>query len=274
MGRQCVKEDPPGRWDSVSVFCVTLLSQDQPLVDRGACRLQASGDSTGGRAWSRMTTTSVRARRVGRPSSRAEWCTVSVQDTICQDTFHDACFCLTRHNLFKTHFTMLDEPELPEHEVQEPEDAHKKGKPCLILTRSVQDTIYSRHISRCLFLSQRHNLFKTHFTMLVSVSNPMSTSPVPVIEYVASVSAITYTALSPVTEYVAPAPVVTYAAASWEIDYVASAPVVFHAAPVTVTERSSLYKSEMSTNSTSRLKEEKKRSHDAMHLFIFLFCFI
>ena len=107
--------------------------------------------------------------------------------------------------------------------------------------------------------------------MLVSVSNPMSTSPVPVIEYVAPVSAITYTALSPVTEYVAPAPVVTYAAASWEIDYVASAPVVFHAAPVTVTERSSLYKSEMSTNSTSRLKEEKKRSDDAMHLFIFSF---
>ena len=48
----------------------------------------------------------------------------------------------------------------------------------------------------------------------------MSTSPAPVIEYVASVSAITYTALSPVTEYVAPAPVVTYAAASWDIDYV------------------------------------------------------
>ena len=106
--------------------------------------------------------------------------------------------------------------------------------------------------------------------MLVSVSNPMSTSPVPVIEYVASVSAITYTALSPVTEYVAPAPVVTYAAASWEIDYVASAPVVFHAAPVTVTERSSLYKSEMSTNSTSRLKEEKK---EPMMRCTFLFFF-
>ena len=48
-------------------------------------------------------------------------------------------------------FTFLnDEPDLPEHEVQEPEDTHKKGKPCLILfkTRSV----------------------KTHFTMLVSVS--------------------------------------------------------------------------------------------------------
>ena len=78
---------------------------------------------------------------------------------------------------------MLDEPELPEHEVQEPEDVHEKGKP-------------------------RHDLFKTHFTMLLSVTHPMSTSPAPVIEYVASVSAITYTALSPVTENVAPAPVV------------------------------------------------------------------
>ena len=53
-------------------------------------------------------------------------------------------------------FTFLnDEPDLPEHEVQEPEDTHKKGKPCLILfkTRSV----------------------KTHFTMLVSVTqDPIS----------------------------------------------------------------------------------------------------
>ena len=76
-------------------------------------------------------------------------------------------------------------------------------------------------------MNARHNLFKTHsvkthFTRhdLLSEIHPMSTSPVPVIEYVASVSAITYTALSPVTEYVAPAPVVTYAPASWEIDYV------------------------------------------------------
>ena len=127
---------------------------------RGACRLQASGDSTGGRARSRMTTTTVRARRVGRPSSSAEWWTVSVssvQDTIC-----------SRHNLSR-HVS--------------------------------QDTICSRHD-------------------LLSEIQPMSTSPAPVIEYVASVSAITYTALSPVTEYVAPAPVVTYAVASWDIDYV------------------------------------------------------
>ena len=42
---------------------------------------------------------------------------------------------------------MLDEPELPEHEVQEPEDVHEKGKPRhdLFKTRSVQDTICSRH---------------------------------------------------------------------------------------------------------------------------------
>ena len=47
--------------------------------------------------------------------------------------------------------------------------------------------------------------------MLVSVSHPMSTCPVPVIEYVAPVSAVTYTALSSVIEYVASAPVVFYA---------------------------------------------------------------
>ena len=177
--RQCVKEDPPWSMGQCLVFlCHPPItrrpstmspwqtscpaSAAEPLLDRGACRLQASGDSTGGRAWSRMTTTSVRARRVGRPSSSAEWCTVSVssvQDTICQDTFHDACFCLTRHNLFKTHFTMLDEPELPEHEVQEPEDEHEKGKPRhnLFKTQSVQDTICSRHD-----LSW-HNLFRTRF---------------------------------------------------------------------------------------------------------------
>ena len=137
-------------------------------------------------------------------------------------------------------FTFLnDEPELPEHEVQEPEDTHKKGKPCLILfkTRSV----------------------KTHFTMLVPVSHPMSISPV--IEYVAPASAVTYTELSPGTEYVAPAPadtlaarppaieyvvpapVVTYAAPSSVIEYVASAPVVFHVAPATLIERNALYTS-------------------------------
>ena len=48
-----------------------------------------------------------------------------------------------------------DEPELPEHEVQEPEDARKKGKPCLVLSR--QDLLMTRSV-------------KTHFTMLVSVS--------------------------------------------------------------------------------------------------------
>ena len=92
-----------------------------------------------------------------------------------------------------------DEPELPENEVQEPEDAHKKGKPCLIC----QDTICSRH-----------DLFKTHFTMLVSVTHPMSTSPVPVIEYVAPASPVTYTEPSPATEYVALAPADTLAARS------------------------------------------------------------
>ena len=36
MGRLQVKEGPPCRGDSVSVFCVTLPSQDQPLVDARA----------------------------------------------------------------------------------------------------------------------------------------------------------------------------------------------------------------------------------------------
>ena len=93
--------------------------------------------------------------------------------------------------------------------------------------------------------------------MLVSVSHPMSTSPVPVIEYVAPASAVTYTELSPVTEYVAPAPAstlaarspaiehvapasaVTYTALSSVIEYVASAPVVFYA----VIEHSALQRS-------------------------------
>ena len=89
-----------------------------------------------------------------------------------------------------------DEPELPEHEVQEPEDARKKGKPCLILSR--HDLLKTRSV-------------KTHFTMSVSVTHSMSTSPVPVIEYVAPASAVTYTALSSVIEYVASAPVVFFA---------------------------------------------------------------
>ena len=146
--RQCVKEDPPGRWDSVSVFlCHPPItrrpstmspwqtscpaSAAEPLLDRGACRLQASGDSTGGRAWSRMTTTT---------SSSAEWCTVSVssvQDTICQDTIcsiHD----LSRHNLFKTHFTRHN----------------------LFKTHFTRHDL-SRHISMLVSVRERHNLFKT-----------------------------------------------------------------------------------------------------------------
>ena len=175
--RQCVKEDPPWSMGQCLVFLCHPPITRRPstmspwqtscpasaaelLLDRGACRLQASGDSTGGRARSRMTKTTVRARRVGRPSSSAEWWTVSVssvQDTICsrhnllrhvsQDTIcsrHNLFKTrFTRHDLFKTHFTMLHEPELPEHEVQEPEDEHERGKPRhdLFKTQSVQDTI-------------------------------------------------------------------------------------------------------------------------------------
>ena len=140
------------------------------------------------------------------------------------------CFCVTLLSQdqppeHKWTFTFLnDEPDLPEHEVQEPVDTHKKGKPCLILfkTRSVKT-----HFTMIVSVSQdticsRHNLFKTNFTMFFSVSHPMSTSPVPLIEYVAPASAVTYTELSPVTEYVA------------------STPVIFHAAPATLIERSSL----------------------------------
>ena len=47
--------------------------------------------------------------------------------------------------------------------------------------------------------------------MRVSVKHSMSTSPVPVIEYVAPASAVTYTALPSVIEYVASAPVVFFA---------------------------------------------------------------
>ena len=133
-------------------------------------------------------------------------------------------------------------------------------------------------------ICSRHDPFKTHFTMLVSVSHSMSTSPV--IEYVAPASAVTYTELSPVTEYVAPAPadtlaarspaidyeaptpVVAYAAPSSVIEYVALAPVVFHAAPATVIERSSLWRIGHEHSSTSERGE--KRSDDAMHLFLSL----
>ena len=97
----------------------------------------------------------------------------------------------------------------------------------MMLVSVSQDTICSRH-----------DLFKTHFTMLVSVTHPMSTSPV--IEYVAPASAVTLAARPPAIEYVVPTPVVTYAATSSVIEYVASTPVVFHAAPATVIERSSL----------------------------------
>ena len=87
-----------------------------------------------------------------------------------------------------------------------------------------QDTICSRHFSRCLFLSHKTRSVKTHFTMLVSVSHPMSTSPVT--EYVAPAPANTLAARSPAIEHVAPASVVTYTALSSVIEYVASAPVL------------------------------------------------
>ena len=59
------------------------------------------------------------------------------------------CLWETPSQVDVTFHNDYDEPELPEHEVQVPEDAHEEGKPCLIW----QDTICSGHISRCLFLS-------------------------------------------------------------------------------------------------------------------------
>ena len=113
--------------------------------------------------------------------------------------------------------------------MQVPKDANEERKPCLICSR--------------------HDLFKTHITMLVSVSHSMSISRArsvtytelsPVIEYVAPAPADTHAARYPAIEYVAPTSVVTYAAPSSEIDNVAPAPVVFHAAPATVVERSAM----------------------------------
>ena len=136
-----------------------------------------------------------------------------------------------------------DESELPEHEMQESEDTYKKRKLCLILSR--HDLFKTRSV-------------KTHFTMLVSVSHSMSTSPVrmieyvtsasavictefsPVIEYVSSTSVDTLVARSPVFEYVKPTAVDIYGASSSVIEYVPSASVVFHDTPATLIEHSSL----------------------------------
>ena len=86
-----------------------------------------------------------RGRMTPDPVSRS--CVVS------WNHYHKTTTAGTFHNV---HRMDGDDPELPEHEVQNPED----GKPCLIQsrhdlvkTRSVQDTICSIHISRCLFLS-------------------------------------------------------------------------------------------------------------------------
>ena len=75
-------------------------------------------------------------------------------------------YCVCSHSHHKTSRlstsgrfpSSMTEPDLPEHEVQEPEDTHKKGKPCLILfqTRSVQDTFHD-----ACFCLTRHDLFKT-----------------------------------------------------------------------------------------------------------------
>ena len=81
MARQCVKEDPPGRGDTVSVFVSPSHHKTSRL-------------STSGGLLSTMTSLRIRTRK----ASLVSFCSRQ----ICQDTFHDACFCLTRHDLFKT----------------------------------------------------------------------------------------------------------------------------------------------------------------------------
>ena len=142
MERQRVKEDPLVE----GIMCLfTLPSQDQPPEHKWTL---PSSMTTTSPSWMSMRCRSLRMRT--RKASLVSFC----QDTIC-----------SRHDLFKT--------------------------------RSVQDTFHD-----ACFCLTRHDLSKTHFTMLVSVSHPMSTSPVPVIEYVAPASAVTHRELSPVTEYV------------------------------------------------------------------------
>ena len=76
-------------WVLFSITSRSVAAAAASSLSRFSCSPSCRGESlvgVRGRAWSRMTTTSVRARCVGRPSSSAEWCTVSVssvQDTIC-----------------------------------------------------------------------------------------------------------------------------------------------------------------------------------------------
>ena len=85
----------------------------------------------------------------------------------------------TFHNVYKVDG---DEPELLQHEVPEPEDAHEEGKPCLIC----QDTMV------------KTQSIKTRVTMFVSVSHPMSISPV--IEHVAPALVVFHAASATVIE--------------------------------------------------------------------------
>ena len=98
--------------------------------------------------------------------------------------YHKTTTAGTFHNVYKVDG---DEPELPEHEVPEPEDAHEEGKPCLIC----QDTMVKTRWSR-------HDLVKTRVTMFASVSHPMSISPV--IEHVAPALVVFHAAPATVIE--------------------------------------------------------------------------
>ena len=127
---------------------------------------------------------------------------VSRSCVVSQNHYHKTTTAGTFHNVYEVDG---DEPELPEHEVQGPEDAHEVGKPCLIC----QDTIWSRHdlsrhVSRCLLLS--HTPSQDQQTTADEVPSTMSLSSV--IEFAAPASVVFDAAPAPVIE----------CSAVWKID--------------------------------------------------------
>ena len=85
---------PPGRGDNVFVHT--------PITRPAAC---AQVDVTFLNDYD-VPELHIKCRSLKMRTRRASLVS-SVKTRSVQDTFHDACFCLTRHNLFKAHFTML-----------------------------------------------------------------------------------------------------------------------------------------------------------------------
>ena len=165
---------------------------------------------------------------------------------------------------------LLDEPEMPEHEVPEPEDAHEEGKPCVICQDTMcqhticQDTSHeatlpgqAQKTSECdvyqqpiagLSHGQRGPPWSREHCAL-SVSHPItrpadhrrhghahgSLPRCPLPTRVPSTD-VTFTAPSPVIEYVAPSSAVTYMALAPVIEHVPPAPAVTYDEPATVIE--------------------------------------